>query len=216
MKAYLFIALITSTSLMANDPFVLNDPILKKVDGIRGLMDGPKIRGTLWLIKEIKLIHQGFIKINEQGIPDPSRGAIEKELIFHGKRQTIDNFIHLEQQELSHEERQTFKELFAEVKDYFDKVNHLLLADAQGTQSFMIQLIREFCKNTHRQESMLLNWSKGAEVELYQKTVTDFKKFHSFSSDLMHFLAVLIKSCPRAMQEYKDSIQHRMAHDAGA
>ena len=45
----------------------LSDPILADIDGVPGLMDKTKIENTLWLIKEIKQIHNGMYKVNAKG-----------------------------------------------------------------------------------------------------------------------------------------------------
>ena len=71
----------------------------------------------------------------------------------------------------------------------------------------MHRLTEEFCRKHNRPDSLLLNWSKGDEVELYRKSVTSFKIFHIFSTDLMNFLADLIMSCPKAFNAYKKSVK---------
>ncbi len=187
----------------------LSDPILIDIDGVSGLMDKKKIENTLWLIKEIKHVHSGHYRVNSNGEPDPSRGTVAKDLIFNGKIRTIKNLVELETQvtTFSADQKSAFNELFQTVKEYFDKVTKVLAPEAAGSHQFMHRLTEEFCRKHNRSDSLLLNWSKGDEVELYRKSVTSFKIFQIFSTDLMNFLADLIMSCPKAFNAYKKSVK---------
>lgn len=188
----------------------LTDPILREIDGLPGLVDKTKIESTLWLIKEIKNIHNGFIKLSAQGIPDPSRASKIHYLTFRNERQTIKTLIELEKHiaNFSAAEKEEFDILFKMVKEYFGKINAILLADAQGAQEFMIKLINEFCRKRDRLDSLLLNWKKGSsETEMYNASVSSFRIFHILSNDLMNFLADFVMSCPKALKDYHESLK---------
>ncbi len=190
----------------------LTDPILKIIDGKAGIFDSTKVKSTLWLMREIRSIHgrktadgivYSTIKINSKGLPDPKSGT-SQQLMFRGEKQTIKSLIALETQasSFSTPEKREFDELFHELKDYFDKVNKILMADARGAHQFMIKLIREYCRKNNRMSSLLLKWDdKGGENEMYEHDIVNFRVFYEFSTDLLNFLGALIKSCPKAYAE---------------
>ncbi len=185
----------------------LTDPILKVIDGKAGVFDKTKVQNTLWLIKEIKNIHEGKIRLNAQGEPDPRSGK-PTDLTFQGKKQTIKSLIALEAKlaTFSPQEKHEFKDLFLQVKKYFGCVNDILLADARGAQQFMIKLIQEYCRKNNRPDCLLLKWDdNGSETESYEHDVTSFSVFYVFSTDLQNFLAALIVSCPKAYAQTKEA-----------
>lgn len=184
----------------------LTHPLLKNIDGVEGEMDAYKIHEMIWLINEIKHIHTGYYRMNKNGELDP-KWPESKQFIFRGKKQTIKDLAELEANvdKFSAAEKTEFAAVFQLAKDYFDKVNGLLAPEAQGTHPFMFKLAQEFCEKKHRPDSLLLAWNKGEEVELYRKTVTNFKIFQRFTTDLMLFLADIVVSCPKAYKAYKES-----------
>jgi hypothetical protein len=186
---------------------LLTNPLLKAVDGT--MVTATHIERMLWLVKEIDQVHKGAYKLNAQGEPDPLRTGIHHEIIFRGKKHTMHELILIEEHSstLTHDEKVEFHDLFQRVKDYAEKVNNVLIDDARGTHEIMIELIKEFCKLYHRSDSELLEWTAGTEVEHYRRKVTTFKKLSLFSTDLMNFLACMIKSCPKALKAYKDTKQ---------
>lgn len=209
-KAIACTLLLTLPSLIANPkkPIILTDKIIHTIDGVQGAMDRFKIENMLWLIQEMRHIHHGSIKVNAQGIPDPARTSVVKELTFKGKKCSLNDLIEIEQRKasLSENEKKELNALFHAIKEYCEKVNHIILEDAHGTEQFMKRLIHEYCVKAERTDSLLLNWNTGSEIEMYQKTITSFKIFHTYSVDIMNFLSALIKSCPKAYQAYKDHV----------
>ncbi len=185
----------------------LTDPILKIIDGKAGVFDKTKVQSTLWLIKEIKNIHEGKIKLNENGDPDPREGK-SVDIMFKGEKQTIKSLIAYEakQSSFTASEKEEFKELFLQVKKYFGHVNNIMLADARGAQQFMIKLLQEYCRKNNRPDCLLLKWDdKGNETETYDHDVTSFSVFYVFTTDLQNFLAALIVSCPKAYAQAKEA-----------
>ena len=183
----------------------LEDPILKIIDGKKGIFDAKKVENTLWLIREIKYLHDGEIKLSKEGANDPRAGTPTK-IIFKGKGQTLASLIvHQENaQKLTVEEQKELAQIFRQVKDYFGHVNEMMIADARGAQEFMIKIIKEYCRKYNRPQSLLLNWNKNvSEAEMYERDITSFKILNVFTTDLMNFLAVLIKSCPKAFESFK-------------
>ena len=152
----------------------------------------------------------GCIKLMPKGEPDCSRGTTPTEFLFRGKKHTLKQFVELEAQSASlpAAEKSELTALFRTMKDYFDKVNQLLAPEAAGSHQFMFRLTEEFCRKHQRPDSLLLDWNKGDEIELFRKSVTNFKIFYIFSTDLMNFLADLIVSCPKAFNAYKKSHTH--------
>lgn len=209
-KAIAFILIINISSLCANPKknIILKDKIIDTIDGVHSAMDRFKIENMLWLIQELRHMHSGAIKINAQGIPDPARTSVTKEFAFKGKQCSLSDLIEIENTKatLSDKEKQDLEKIFHDMKEYCEKVNHIILKDAEGTEQFMKRLIHEYCVKAERTDSLLLAWNKGSEIEMYQKTITSFQIFHTFSIDLMNFLAALIKSCPKAFKAYKDHV----------
>lgn len=189
----------------------LTDPILKIIDGKAGVFDKTKVQNTLWLIKEIKNIHEGKIKLDDQGKPDPRHGKTV-DLMFKGEKQTIKSLIAQEAKlaTFSPKDKQEFVDLFHTVKVYFGHVNDMMLADARGAQQFMIKLIQEYCRKNNRPDCLLLKWDdKGGETEMYEHDVTSFSVFYVFSTDLQNFLAALIVSCPKAYAQTKEAFSQK-------
>lgn len=187
----------------------LTSESLKSADGLSGLMDKHKVEQTVWLIHEIKQIHSGVYRVNDDGQLDPSNGKIVKEFTFRGKKQTVKSLMDIEAQakSLSEGERKELSDIFNTLKAYFDKVNIVLAPEAAGTHPFMRPLTEEFCRKHNRPDSILLDWNKGDEIELFRRSVTSFKIFYIFSTDLENFLRDLIKSSPKAWNAYKKALK---------
>ncbi len=183
---------------------LLNDPILKKVDGIRGVYDGAKVNKSLWLITEIKAIYSGTIRVNAAGNLSTSNKSKPVDISFKGKKRTIKELISLEATvaTMSESDREEFEALFQRVKAYFGMCHDILLADARGAESMIIQLIKDFCRKYNRPNSLLLTWEAGKEAEMYDNDITNFTTFYMLTFDLKDFLSVLIKSCPKALADY--------------
>lgn len=184
---------------------LLTHPLLKQADGT--FITKTHIENMFWLRQEIKRVHDGGMKINDQGEADPLRSGVPCDIIFKGQKRTLLSLIELESHYASFtpEELAEFDALFHLVKDYAGKVNAVLLDDARGAHEVMTIFIKEFCLKHHRPDSALLTWQKGTEIEHYRRRVTSFKKLSVFSLDLYDFIACLIKSCPIASQAYIDS-----------
>ncbi len=195
------------SSVLAEKQPPLTDPILNVIDGKAGVFDKVKVQKTLWEIKEIKNMHEGRIKVNDHGEPDPHGKPFE--LLFKGEKQTIKSLMSYEEQQgsLSYEEKKELHGLFVLVKKYFGIVNAMMLLDARGAQQFMIKLIQEYCRKHNRQDSILLKWNEKAnENEMYEHDVTSFSILYVFSADLQNFLAALIVSCPKAYAQARESL----------
>lgn len=195
------------SSIVAEKQLPLTDPILKVIDGKAGVFDKTKVQKTLWEIKEIKNMHEGKIKVNDQGEPDPHGKPFE--IMFKGEKQTLKSLMTHEAQQntLSAEEKKELHDLFIVIKKYFGIVNAMMLVDARGAQQFMIKLIQEYCRKNNRHDSILLKWNERAnENEMYEHDVTSFSVLYVFSSDLQNFLAALIISCPKAYAQAKESL----------
>lgn len=195
-------------SAKENKEVILTHQLLKSIDGVPGFFDKEEVGQTLWLMQEIRQLHNGIYRVNASGQVDPTpAGVIKKECTFNGKKQTLKTLMDLETKfgSFSAAEKKEFNALFATIKEYFDKVNVVLAARAQGMHKFTYKLAQEFCQKTNRHDSMLLNWKEGNEIELFRKTVTSFKLFHIFSTDLHNFMAALRRSCPKAFESYKKS-----------
>ena len=117
----------------------LTSESLKSADGLSGLMDKHKVEQTVWLIHEIKQIHSGVYRVNDDGQLDPSNGRIVKEFTFRGKKQTVKSLMDIEAQakSLSEGERKELSDIFNTLKAYFDKVNIVLAPEAAGTHPLM-------------------------------------------------------------------------------
>lgn len=213
------LVLIAGTSLVLNaaPPRVapLNHFLLRGIDGLPGFFDKTRVEETLWLMKEIKSIHNGVIKVAANGEPDPSRTSSSYQITFKersgaARNQTLKTLIELENKasHFSPAEKAELDLIFKKVKSYFGKANKLMMAGAHGIQDPMIELIHEFCDKRNRKDSLLLNWKKGSsEEELYNNSIVSFKTLHLLSTDLMNFLSDLIMSCPKALRSYHDSLK---------
>ena len=202
MKRIILVTLF-SLGLNAKGP-LLTDPILKRVDGIRGVYDGHKVSKSLWLITEIKAIHNGIIKVDANGAPSIHKKSIPSTLIFRGEKHTVKELINLENKRdsLTSKEKEELEVLFQKVKIYFGLCHDVLLADARGAEYMIIHLIKDFCKKYNRPNSLLLHWEEGKEAAMYEEDVINFTSFYMLTFDLNDFLSVLISSCPKAKADY--------------
>ncbi len=194
----------------ARKAITLSDPVLHDLDGLSIGINRTRIERMLWFNTEVRHIHDGMIKVNSHGAPDPAATSTPSELIFRGKKHTLPELIDFEghPEKLTKKDKEDLAHIFNQIKEYFEKVNHIMLLDAHGTESFMKVLIQEYCKKAERNDSLLLHWHSGAEIEMYQKTILSLKIFYQFSNDLMDFLKALMRSCPKALKQYKEHFEH--------
>jgi hypothetical protein len=210
----LFLSLLLCTSTYcAPKELPLTYYLLELNDGVT--IDEVIIENTLWLINEIQQVHQGLIKINGKGEPSV-KNSTRTPLTYKNKPVNLKALIELEGRikQAPIQDQQQFERIFQQLKLYFALVNESMLAQARGAHVLMKELIKEFCEKRERPDSLLLNWEKGKEVELYKTTITSFKILYTVSIDLQNFLTDFINSCPHAKALYlaKRAKQNAPAH----
>jgi hypothetical protein len=203
--ATLFIATVLGSS--PQPP--LTNKMLADLDGTPWI-GASKIRDTLWLMTEIKNIHQGIIKTNSAGEIDVHNGR-HIPITFKNQKITLKELVEIEAKisTFPSAEQKEFEVLFQKVKLYFALVNETMLAEARGAFLLMKDLIQEFCEKRNRHDSILLNWENGREVELYKTSITSFKILYTVSIDLLNFLAAFVQSCPKAKALHEASMKRR-------
>ena len=108
---------------------------------------------------------------------DPVRGTVVKQCVCKTKKQNLKTL--MQSQSLNCQRILMLKKMSSKhssyLKEYFDKVNKVLAPKAQGMHHFMYKLTEEFCRKHNRHDSLLLDWNKGKEDELYRKSVVSLK-----------------------------------------
>lgn len=174
----------------------LTSPILARFDGVKDVLDAEKIRGMKYIVQEITRIQYGKLdKATNKRI-----GCYQ----FQGQWCSLKKLVNIEE---AHEKGYLpLKSVLVIAQNDFEASTKAYLAQAKGAQYLMTQLIKEFCEKRHVTHSILLQWGKSGESEheSFTRTVTTFKVFDQFCTDLVTFLADLQYSCPKGMQQYKE------------
>jgi hypothetical protein len=105
---------------------------------------------------------------------------------------------------LLHQEN-LIKQLGVVKKEFEDAVGPFL-NNARNVKEPLIMLITESCTKHNRLNSLLLDWAKiegEDESDSFNKGVNNFAIFSEFCKDLVNFLEDLVRSCPKAQQQFR-------------
>lgn len=182
---------------------VLDCTIIKIIDGLSIGIDGERVKMMIKVRKAVRRM--------QLGEPDAS-GALVGIFEFDGKRYSASQLAQLEAELRNNGDAATLeqmKPLLKEVKNGFMAKIKPFMANARGAKGQMLKLIEESCRKRKRHDSILLRWGAAREEEearQFERDVVDFKTFDIFCTDLVHFIEDVIRSCPKALAQYKQMV----------
>ena len=222
----LVISLITQNihaEIQEKQDIILTSPIVDFIDGNSLGITGHKIKLMLQVHREIKKIQLG---------DRDKDGHFHGHYLFDGTSYSVRQLMALESKyETMYEQKmadivhdnhyqQNLKEveiwhtlikskfhvtLVHAKKDFEEKVASFA-KDSHGAKGQMLMLIDESCKKRGRTDSLLVTWAdtkEGAEMQFFNEQIISFKGLDQFCTDLTNFLGDLMRSCPRAMAQFK-------------
>lgn len=206
------------TPLQANTPeekgatsvVLLENEVLHIVDGNPLAINGTTIGMMLHLRSELGKRRQGA---------KGTDGKLTGMYTYEGVKHTLKSLIELEDQLLNNPTAENQKKLQdlhvyfnGAIKDEFLKLVAPFLDDARGAKDQMVRLITEWAQKTKRMNSHLLAWSQtkeGNESTAIKENIPTIRRFDEFCSDLVNFLESLMRSCPKACQQFKDILEQK-------
>lgn len=180
---------------------ILESSIIKLVDGLAIGIDGKKIAMMFRVRKEVKRLQWGVAARKDEELV----GIFEiggNWYTIHQLAQLEDAFQETHSADLERAFEKAQKEFVTKVMPY--------MGTARGAKRQLLMLIEESCKKRKRMDSILLRWGAAKEEEeerQFYSDITDFKIFDIFCTDLMHFMEDVIRSCPKAMAQFKQMLE---------
>lgn len=189
---------------------VLENEVLHIVDGNALAINGTTIGMMLHLRSEVSKRRFGA---------KGADGKLVGMYTFAGQKHTMQSLIELESEYTANPTAENQKKA-AELHDFFqntikDEFIALMspfLDDARGAKPQMVKLITEWATKANRLSSQLLAWShtkEGSETVAVKENIKTIKAFEIFCVDLVNFLESLMRSCPRACQQFKDILEQK-------
>lgn len=163
------------------------------IDGTDLGIDEYQIHNMLYIIKEVNAIDHGEI-LGESRV-----GRYECE----GKKYSIHDLTILESEGSLSPGLQAILKIA--VHDLL-QVAEPFIEQGRSVKAMTLEFLAEWAYKHKREDSFLLHWSKqedGKEIEIFENEVVTFSQLHDFCRDLVSFLTDLIKSCPRALEQFK-------------
>lgn len=220
----LIVSIVGCNLISAETPqkVVLTSRILEIIDGLSIGIDGEIIGVILQVRKKIFEMMEGKRKED---------GSYQSLYEFEGEFYSIHSFEKLEAEletkqkivedemksaenkdeldmELKatlHQKEKLMKELEVVKKDFEDAIGPFL-SNARNVKEPLVMLITESCTKHNRLDSVLLDWAKiegEDESDSFNKGVNNFAIFSQFCKDLANFLEDLVRSCPKAQQQFR-------------
>lgn len=184
---------------------ILESSLVKLVDGLSFGINGQKIAMMFRVRKEVRKI--------QYGTPD-NNGGFTGLYDFEGGNYSVHELAIIEQEAKATQDHERFDRLahvlIQAKKDFINKVKPYM-ATARGAKKPMFMLIQESCKKRNRTDSILLRWGAAREEDeerQFEHDIMDFPIFDVFCTDLMNFMEDVIRSCPKALEQFKHMLEH--------
>lgn len=98
------------------------------------------------------------------------------------------------------------KFVLAQARSEFEEKVAPFANNVRSAKDQMIVLITESCQKHNRADCFLLKWAEAPdniEMQYFHDQVTTFKALDQFCTDFTHFLDDVMRSCPKAMAQFK-------------
>ncbi len=186
-----------------NNFFWLDNELLHKVDGLKGMVDETSIYKMTILSKKTNKFQYGKI--------DKKTKARKPQHKFQSQLYTLKQLVELEAKysklnNSTAENKQKIKDFAVLLEFTKDKMMTILkpfLVDARGSYELMVELIKESCMKRNRSDSELLKWDPKNEEVSFKRRIKSFKSLDSFCTDLINLQRDIVYSCPKALSMYE-------------
>lgn len=211
MKQLLVGIVVLTSFLQADDTLfrggehdvILDSTLIKIVDGNDMGINGQRINMMIKVRKSVKEM--------QYGVPAPEGGFVGN-YEYNNKKYSAHELMLLEAEAMAIGDLQAIHDLkpcLQTVKKQFMAAVKPFMASAHGAKGQMLLLIEESCKKRKRSDSILLRWGAAKESEeakQFDRDIVDFKTFDTFCTDLIHFIEDVIRSCPKALAQFKQLV----------
>ncbi|MFC1841771.1 hypothetical protein ACFLYA_01745 [Candidatus Dependentiae bacterium] len=96
-------------------------------------------------------------------------------------------------------------------KEDFIAVSSLYLESAKGMKAALLLIIKEYCQKRGLEKCFLLDWGEteeGGEEESIRENVKAFSNIVNLCTDMIDFLEVMARSCPKAKVMFVEMIRN--------
>lgn len=173
-----------------------------------------KIAGSFINADTIELMRKFRRKILVLLLGNPTQnGTRVGKYTFEGKQHSIRSLAQIEQtllQDVNNKKNKNkwkkLQKVLIQAKADFIAISDEFLDNARGSKKILVILIEEDCKKRNRPDSLLLEWVKtgeGQEKVMFEKRIINFIRYYSLNTDLLNFLADLVRSCPKAEKQFE-------------
>lgn len=228
LKTIIFSVMLLYPSFLISDSasheVVLTSEMVHFLDGKAIGINAAVVKRMLQVRREIKKLQFG---------DQPQRGTPQGHYSFEGRIYSIHELALLESQlEMDYyqkeseyvQNRHTYTSELVELEASYNGIKNKLkgtLAQARAefeakvapfantvrsAKDQMIVLITESCQKHNRADCFLLKWAEApdnTEMQYFHDQITTFKALDQFCTDFTHFLDDVMRSCPKAMAQFK-------------
>jgi len=204
IKSGLLLLFILNTNKIYSEKLMwLENELLHKVDGVKGMVDETSIYKMAILCKKTNKFQYGKInKKNKDRKPQhkfQSKFYSLKELVALEEKLSKLNSNSAENKEKLRE----FELLLEKSKDRMMNILRPFLVDARGSYELMVELIKESCSKRNRSDSELLKWDPKNEEISFKRRIKSFRSLDAFCTDLINLQKDIVYSCPNATAMYE-------------
>jgi hypothetical protein len=218
MLVVIFICYTINLNAKNDEPIILESKLIPLIDGQVWGFDGIGVGLSLQIRRDINNILFGT---------KSSTGLMQGKYTFDGKQYSINELAMIEKDleetlqntcapKITRKQAELTK-LLKEAKNDFEVIVGPFLENARNAKEFMVPLIQEACTKRKRENSILLEWAqehgKNAEATIFNKYTVSFETLRLFCLDLTNLLEDLIRSCPKAREQFKKLAQNKKNTD---
>lgn len=200
----LAVVIFNNKILLADKLMKLENQLLHKVDGVKGMMDETAIYKMSVLCKKTNIFQYG--KIDKKTKDRNPQHEFQSNLYTLKELVEIEEKLKLEKNINSQEYKQKVEELNIlkeKLKDEMMSILKPFLIDARGSYALMVALIQESCQKRNRPDSEMLKWDPKNEEVSFKKRITSLKSLDTFCTDLVNLQKDIVYSCPKATSMYE-------------
>ncbi len=205
---FIFLFLISSTTktIIEYKDLKFDNPILTIIDGFHGALDGRTIQQCMDTLRFLSNLQHGKIKHNNK--PSENKQIANYRTYKLDEETVYLQTLILKEEELTKnnapkdlEDYKKIAKCLQEMKDEFWRFSEPMMNKANMAKAANLALIKEWTKKQDRLDSHLLKW--GCDDEKKNLDELSSKNFSIFCNDLKHFMIDLMRSLPKAREDFK-------------